>query len=103
MDVKHYKDDDNVEHVDIDQTLSPGGIKGTKEIRTLDWVSRESEDHIFGPVVGRSRRLKVEDVEDEWLKKDWLPDTIEHGVINSVAESDTPKSGTTWIAEQVRI
>lgn len=32
---------------------------------------------------------------------DWLPDTLEHGGVESYVESDTPKSGITWIADQV--
>lgn len=34
--VKHYKDSEGVEHIDIDQTLT-GGIKGTTENRVLNW------------------------------------------------------------------
>lgn len=98
--IKHYKDDDGTEHVDIDQTLT-GGIAGTTETRTLTWKERENEDHIFGAVVGKSRRTKVDVFEEDYLKKGWTEDTIEHGVIQSYVESDTPKSGTTWIANQV--
>ncbi|THH18405.1 hypothetical protein EW146_g2555 [Bondarzewia mesenterica] len=98
--VTHYKDDDGVEHIDIDQTLT-GGVKGTTELRVLDWQPREHEDHIFGYVVGKSKRVKVDDIEDEFMKANWLPDTVDHGAVNSYVESDTPKSGTSWIAEQV--
>lgn len=100
LSVKHYKDDAGVEHIDVDQTLT-GGIKGTTEIRVLNWEAREHEDHIFGFVVGRSRRIRVEDIEHEFLRVGWLPDTTEHGAINSYVESDTPKSGTSWTAEQI--
>lgn len=37
LDIKQYRDDDGVEHIDIDQTAT-GGIKGTTENRTLDWT-----------------------------------------------------------------
>lgn len=47
--VKHYKDDDSVEHIDIKQTLT-GGIEGTEENRTLDWKERSVEDRVFGHV-----------------------------------------------------
>lgn len=96
----HFKDDSGVEHIDINQSLS-GGVGASTERRTMDWAERKHEDGVFGAVIGRSRRLKVEDIEDEFLKKDWLPDVIEHGVVNSIAISDTEKSHTTWIAEQV--
>ncbi|KAI9513039.1 hypothetical protein F5148DRAFT_1145635 [Russula earlei] len=98
--VQHYKDDDGVERIDIDQRLT-GGIPGTAENRILDWTFREHEDHLFGAVLGKSRRAKLDQVENEFLKNGWLPDTEEHGVINSYVKSDTPKSGTTWIAEQI--
>lgn len=98
--VKHYKDDDGVEHIDIDQRLT-GGIPGTTENRILDWTSREHNDRLFGHVLGRSRRVKVDKIENEFLRNGWLPDTVQHGGINSYVESDTPKTGTQWIAEQV--
>ena len=39
--------------------------------------------------VGKSRRIKIEEVEDEWQKQGWLPDTLEHGGIESYVA--TPK------------
>jgi hypothetical protein len=36
--VKHYKDDEGVEHIDIDQALT-GGIGGSTELRSLDCKS----------------------------------------------------------------
>jgi hypothetical protein len=62
---------------------------------------REHDDYLFGPVVGRSRRVKVDEIENEFLRDGWLPDTVQDGAINSYVKSDTPKSNTTWIAEQV--
>jgi len=97
--VRHYKDDSNVEHIDIDQTLT--GIPGTTENRILDWTFRENEDYLFGAVLGRSRRVQLDEIDNEFLRKGWLPDTVEHGAINSYVKSDTPKSNTTWIAEQI--
>jgi hypothetical protein len=52
-------------------------------------------------IVGKSRRLPVDDIENEFLKTGWLPDTVEHGTINAHAISDTAKSGREWVAEQV--
>lgn len=37
LDIKQYRDDEGVEHIDIEQTAT-GGIKGTTENRTLDWT-----------------------------------------------------------------
>jgi hypothetical protein len=98
--VKHYKDD-GVEHIDILQTLT-GGISATQENRIMDWAFREHQDHLFGAVLGRSRRVKLDQIDNDFLRNGWLPDTEEHGAINSYVKSDTPKSGTTWTAEQVR-
>ncbi|KAJ7169740.1 hypothetical protein C8R46DRAFT_896663 [Mycena filopes] len=97
--VKHYKDDAGIENVDIDQTLT-GGIPGTSEKRLLSWTERPNEDHLFGAVIGKSRRCKVHELDEDFLKTGWTADTLEHGVIQSYVYSDTPKSGTTWIANQ---
>ncbi|KAF9076130.1 hypothetical protein BDP27DRAFT_1414674 [Rhodocollybia butyracea] len=98
--IKHYKGDDAVECIDIDQTLSPGGI-GTREERVMDWQERSKEDSLFGYIIGRSRRVKLEEIDDDYLKTGWTPDSIEHGFIQSYVSSDSPKSGTTWIANQI--
>ncbi len=102
--IKHYKDENGVEHIEADQTLT-GGIKGTNEHRILDWTERTHEDHVFGPVLSKSRRVKLQEVEREWLKKDWLlDDSLSDGlIIYTTAKSDTEKSGTTWTSEQVRL
>jgi len=98
--IKHYKDDQGVEHIDIDQRLT-GGIAGTIENRTLDWTFRVHSDYLFGPCLGRSRRVKLDEIEHDYLRKGWLPDIEEHGAINAYVESDTSKSGRTWNIEQV--
>jgi hypothetical protein len=99
--VRHYKDDDNVEHIDIEQKIA-SGLPGTTENRTLDWTFRGSSDFIFGPVLGKSRRVPVDEIDNEFLRNGWMPDTVEHGVIDAYVKSDTPKSKRTWMVEQVR-
>ena len=98
--VKHHKDENGIEHVVSEQTLT--GIPGTTEKRTLDSEVREHYDYVFGAVVGKSRRRKVEDIEDDFLRGGWLPDTIKDGVIASWIESDTAKSGYSWTSDEVR-
>jgi hypothetical protein len=98
--VKHYSDDHAVEHIDISQTIS-GGFEGTREERILDWSVRDHHDHLFGYVLGKSKREKVGNLEHEYLKKNWTPDTVEHNVVYSHVESDREKSGTSWTAIQV--
>ncbi|KAJ7861606.1 hypothetical protein B0H13DRAFT_2072711 [Mycena leptocephala] len=97
--IKHYKSDEGVEKIDIDQTIT-GGIPGTREERTLSWTERSTEDGLFGFVTGKSRRCQVSELDEEFLKNNWTADTLEHGVVQSYVVSDTPKSGTTWIANQ---
>jgi len=100
--VKHYTDDDDVEHIDIGQTLS-GGIPGTNEDRILDWQERSEKDDVFGAVIGQSKRIMLEEVEDEFLKSGWTEDTVEHGTVFVVDWSDTEQSGLVWKAEMVRL
>jgi hypothetical protein len=68
----------------------------------LDWTFRETSDYIFGPVLGKSRRVRLDELDNEFLRNGWLPDTVEHGAIDAYVKSDTQKSKRTWIAEQVR-
>jgi hypothetical protein len=100
LDIKHYKDDNGVEHIDIEPTLT-GGIAASKEPRTLDWTFRERDDKIFGAVLAKSRRTKVEDIDEPYLQQNWSPDTIEHHAIEAFAESDTSKTGREWTVRQV--
>jgi len=68
---KQYTTEDGHTHIDIEQTAT-GGIKGTTELRELDWQEREHEDHVFGKLKGRSRWLGLDGVEDPFLKDGWL-------------------------------
>jgi hypothetical protein len=99
--VNHYKDENGIEHIDTDQTLT-GGVPGTSEKRILDWTPRGHYDYVFGAVTGKSRRFKVDEIEDKFLKDGWLPDTQEHGVICSWIESDRERSAYSWTSYEVR-
>ncbi|CCX30157.1 hypothetical protein FPQ18DRAFT_315313 [Pyronema domesticum] len=96
LDIKHFKDKEGVEHIDIQQTMT-GGIKGTEEKRTLDSVERGHKDHIFGNVVGKTKRCKVEEVEDEYLKTGWETAMVEEGVIDSYVVNKE----VDWVAHQI--
>jgi hypothetical protein len=98
--VNHYKDENGVEHIDTDQRLT-GGLPGTIENRILDWTPRGHHDYVFGAIIGKSRRLKVAEIDDHFLKDGWLSDTQEHGVICSRIESDEDKSGYSWSSYEV--
>lgn len=81
----------------MEQTLT-GGIPGTTECRTLDWAEREHTDHIFGRVVGRSRRVALDAVEDAFLRDGWAePLARDHGLIESFVVS----ADNAWTAQQV--
>lgn len=43
----------------------------THENRCIDDVPRDSVDKIFGDVTGRSKWLKMAEIQDEFLKKGW--------------------------------
>ena len=94
--VKQYADDKGVVHIDIDQTAT-GGIKGTTELRQLDWQEGAHEDQIFGKVRGRTRWIKLSEVQDEYLKKGWNKETEEDDVIENYIES----VGSGWTAHGV--
>lgn len=100
--IKHYKNENNEENIDIDQVFT-GGISGTSEYRTLNWTERENYDHVFGFVIGKSRRLDSEQLEglNQFLKTGWSEDSFEKGLIQAYAWSNTAKSKMTWTANQV--
>ena len=92
--ISEYVEKD-VTHVDIQQ-VATGGISGTTENRTLDWTYRDHKDGIFGSVKGKSRWVKLVDVDDdEFLKTGW--DDMEGDHIQSYVESN----GNGWTADQV--
>jgi hypothetical protein len=97
--IRHHKDDNNVEHIDIDQKLA--GIPGAAEKRTLDWTFRERSDPVFGPILGKFRRAPLDQIDNEFLRNGWLPDTEQNGAIHAYVKSDNPKSGKAWTLEQV--
>ena len=47
--VKHYKDDEGNEHIDTDQ-VGTGGLKGSREARTLNWIERAVNSPVFGAI-----------------------------------------------------
>jgi len=102
LDVEHYTGDDTFEHIDTDQTLT-GGIKGTNESRTFSGLPREHTDYLFGDVIGLSKRVKADEIAEEFLSKGWTKDTLEEekGIIFTTASSKTETTGKTWTADQI--
>jgi hypothetical protein len=100
LDIKHYKDDEGAEHIDIIQTLT-GGITSSPEYRTLTWTWAKSDHSLFGSVIGRSRRIPIADVTDEYLKSGWLPDVSRDGAIEAYVEADKEKNPHIWKTNMV--
>ncbi|KAJ8075087.1 hypothetical protein PM082_019414 [Marasmius tenuissimus] len=115
--IRHYRTpspSSEEEHIDITETLTPGNIKGTPDRRVLVWDQRvDTEDWIFGPVGGRTRRLAPTTIEGEgegeglsdddveWMKSGWTEDTIRDGIIHCRDESlKTGKQGKGWVVVQ---
>lgn len=98
--INHYKDPQGEEHIDIEQTLT-GGITTSPELRTLDWTPREVDHSLFGSIIGKSRRIPVSEVTDEYLKNGWLPDVSRDGAIEAFAESDKAKNPHDWKLDMV--
>ena len=66
------------------------------EKRTLDYTWRDHEDKIFGKVKGRSRWVKLEDIDgDDFLKTGF--DDMEGEHVQALAES----IDNGWTADQV--
>lgn len=58
------------------QNIANMGLKGTTEIRHLDWQWREHRDYIWGQVRGRCGFKAMQDVADERLREGWLEETL---------------------------
>jgi len=103
--VKQYSEA-GVVHIDIDQTAT-GGIKGTTELRVLNWSEKSHKDHLFGEVKGRSRWTDVGaegwDALDSYLKEGWLTGDSEksgpNGEVHVQSWVENTKDG--WIANQI--
>lgn len=92
--VKHYKDDEGVEHVDIEPIL-PGGLAVPSEHRALDWTPRKVEQKPFGAIIIKTRRIPIADITDEYLNSGWLPDVSRDGAIEVCTEADE-KNPYSW-------
>ncbi|KAF7306790.1 hypothetical protein MIND_00470700 [Mycena indigotica] len=108
--VKHYKDDKGEEHIDIDQASQPSMINPQQNsifFRLSLAESQEPEKSVISlgknantVIICLAMRVQISELEEEFLKDGWTADTIEHGLVESHVASDTPKSGTSWIAHQ---
>jgi len=102
LSIKQYTEE-GVTHIDIEQTAT-GGIKGTAELRTLDWSEREHSDHIFGNLKGKNRWCTLDICKDDaFLKDGWLEGEEENSGPNGERHVQSyavnEKSG--WTGDQI--
>jgi hypothetical protein len=103
--IKQYSDDAGITHIDTDQTAT-GGIKGTQEMRQLDWIERPHDDHIFGKLKAKNRWVATGSPEyeavNQFMREGWLEDGEQAGpngethVQNWVVNEEKG-----WTAEQI--
>ncbi|KAF7548159.1 hypothetical protein G7046_g8771 [Stylonectria norvegica] len=86
---------DLVTHIDITQSAS--GLTSTQENRCLDDTFREHTDWLFGAVKGRTVWVRLADVEDAFLKRDWLTEGEPDEFVLSHVESQS----NGWTATQI--
>lgn len=91
-----------MEHIDVKQTLS-GGFKAPADSLLLNGEESSKNDDLFGHLIAKSWRAKVDDLEIDFLKEGWSEDTLEDGLIAGVVKSDTAKSGKDWVINVVRL
>lgn len=93
--ITHAKEGE-VEKLVTVQTLTIG--QATEE-RPLDGVEREMENKLFGKTIAKSSRVKLEEIDDEYLKGPWAAASQEHGVFNIHGQGvDNP-----WVANAVSL
>jgi hypothetical protein len=111
--VTQYVDDAGSTHIDGKQLAS--GLKGTTELRTLDWQPREHSDWLFGRVEGKSKFVTVEELAafvqealaqkwavDDFLAQDWIEDESEKkGPNGETHVLNHVKADNGWFATQV--
>ncbi|KAF7550963.1 hypothetical protein G7Z17_g5379 [Cylindrodendrum hubeiense] len=85
---------DEVTHLNTTQWST---LNSTQEDRCFDNTMRDHSDWIFGAVKGLTRWVSLEEIEDEFLKKDWLVEGEGKTLIFSFAESQ----GNGWDATQI--
>ncbi|KAF8622525.1 hypothetical protein AX15_006962 [Amanita polypyramis BW_CC] len=100
LEIKHYKDDKGIEHIDIDEYTTTGRIATTAEHRAFLWQEAEFEDRIFGSMLVKARRCKAEDLNEEFLAKGWTVETYQHGLVQSHIESNPRRSRIIWSANE---
>ncbi|KAG9993002.1 hypothetical protein KCU78_g19115, partial [Aureobasidium melanogenum] len=98
--VKQFVDDKGLMHIDNEQ-ITTGNIRNLEE-RIIDYQWREKDDRVFGKVNGRSRYVKLDEIETDYLKQGWDEQFLaqsENEVVQVFVDSVGKKPN--WEAEQV--
>ncbi|KIK70834.1 hypothetical protein GYMLUDRAFT_32907 [Collybiopsis luxurians FD-317 M1] len=78
--IKHYENSNGVESLSLVQSI-PGVDAEEPEEKVLNWVEQIKDTKMFGPCVTKARRVRIEELEDTYLKDGWDAETLEHGCI----------------------
>lgn len=98
LSVKEYTDDAGLVHIDIVQTATPGSQTTTEE-RTLNWDFAEHTDKVFGKLRGKTRFVKVAELEESYLKNGWDQKFLDEGE-GEVVQNYVESISSTWTANQ---
>jgi len=98
----HYTEEAGIEHIDVKQTLS-GGFKAPADNLVLDNEEYPKDDGIVGPLLVKNSRVKVDELDIDFLKEEWTEDTLEDGLIYGVVRSETEKTKKDWVVCVVRV
>ena len=93
--LKQYTDAAGQEHLDQEQ-VSTGGIRNFED-RIMDWKWTEKHNWIWGKVNGKSRYVKLDQIEDAYLREGWSRECVDGEVVEGYVESLTDG----WVARQV--
>ncbi|KAG2075063.1 hypothetical protein BDR04DRAFT_75652 [Suillus decipiens] len=100
LEPSQYTDDDGVEHIVVKQVLT-GGFQAPTDHLILNREETFRNDTLFGHLIAKSWRSKVEDLDIDFLKEGWSEDTVEDGLIAGIVKSDTDKTKKDWVIHVV--
>lgn len=69
-------EEDGVTHLEFQNAIA-SSLPGSTENFTLNWEPTEFYDHYFGNVRDRARWVKVDDLEEDFLRNGWEEGTAE--------------------------
>ncbi|KAJ7615514.1 hypothetical protein FB45DRAFT_801935 [Roridomyces roridus] len=100
MHLKHYKDADGVESVEIEHHLHQGDSP-PPETRRMTWVEEDVDTKIFGKIKTKTRRVALTDLDDSdsFLTTGWETDCA--SLIQSDLYADKWTSVQVWGIEEV--